>query len=735
MNGITYFRLKSQYPGDITKNCALTGNEIDNNFNVLEGRDIDSLEIKGDEIILKLKNGEVLKARDAFKDECVTDISFDKTNGVLKIDRNGEIEEIEGFATSFNTGNAVSVDNTLQGNGLASNPVGISPVSRTGQYRPVERIIKISDGELLPEKNQLVPGDRYLTEEQVSNYGYLYNYNGVKKIACDLRDAHSPWRIPTKEDWDDMLNGVEPCSDDKTHSSATANKYLGKWAGKLLKSVDLWRPEHDDDEDCHPHPHPHHHDCFPPHPHHPHHMRPPYKPMDEENDTCIDYNDETNCQCGNSGDINYEMCSCGHNKPCEPTYCGEYGHCHHKPKMHDNRGLDKYGFRVTPAGYADDGCNFGFFKERACFWTATNSNCSNAYVKRFDFDKSSVHQDVIASQHYLSLRLVKDFNGDNYNEREDILGVPYSTVLMPSEKHGKAVWTSINVNFGNKCYFPVMPNDGQGMSFSRHYYINEWDGKKWLRNEVKEGESVVVRKAPHHQHDIEFRVIKGDLVNVMNYVYNRVIDTVSPILKGMDAKINDEIKRSTDKDEELEGRIVSLETSTADLTERMDKAEADIVSVNARVDDTNNALADTNRILDEFKAETAENFDKVHERITTNVKILSDAIQAETEARIEADEELKQKDIELEKKIDDNYNDLSEKIATEVNERKEADEALNKKIDDEIERSTKEDEEIRGRLISKEGSTFVCEEGLLTLVTDNPENTIVIKLNGNYGTF
>lgn len=719
MEGITYFRLKSQYKGDVTKNCALTGNEIDNNFNVLEGRDIQSLEIKDDEIVLTLKNGDVLKARDAFKEECVTDITFDKINGVLKINRNGEIEEIDGFATSYNSGNSVSVDNTLSGNGLASNPIGVSPVAKTGQYRPVERIIKISEGERLPEKPQLVPGDRFLTEEQVSNYGYLYNYNAVKKIACDLRDAHSAWRIPTKEDWDDMLNAIEPCSEDKTHSSATANKYLGKWAGKLLKSVDLWRPEHcddtDDECDCHPHHHHDHCDCH------------------DDNDTCINYDDDK-CAC-DTGDINWESCSCGKNRPCTPKYCGEWGTCHHRPHHQDNRGLDKYGFRITPAGYADDGCNFGFFKERASFWTATNSNCSNAYVKRFDFNKSSVHQDVIASQHYLSLRLVKDFNGDNYNEREDILGIPYSTVLMPSEKHGKAVWTSINVNFGNKCYSPLLPNDGQGMSFSRHYYVNEWDGKKWLRNEVREGESVVVRKAPHHQHDIEFRVIKGDLVNVMNYVYNRVIDTISPIIKDVDQKITDEITRSKVKDEEHDVKIEALESKTAELTERMDKAEADIVSVNVRVDDTNNALAHTNQVLSDFGKETAKAFEQLNEVITTSINNINQAIMNETNARIAADDELKAKDVELENKINENYDDLSEKIESEKQERIEADNLLNEKIDNEIERSTTEDEIIKGRLISKEGSTYNCAEGVLTLVTDNPENNITIKLTGNYGTF
>ena len=55
MNAITYFKLKSPYEGDITKNCALTGSEVDNNFFTLEGRDVKTVELKDDKIS-NLKN-------------------------------------------------------------------------------------------------------------------------------------------------------------------------------------------------------------------------------------------------------------------------------------------------------------------------------------------------------------------------------------------------------------------------------------------------------------------------------------------------------------------------------------------------------------------------------------------------------------------------------------------------------------------------------------------------------
>ena len=56
---------------------------------------------------------------------------------------------------------------------------------------------EVVNGESIPTCETPIVGDRYLTEEYVSVYGMLYNYEAVKKIACNLNKANSPWRIPT----------------------------------------------------------------------------------------------------------------------------------------------------------------------------------------------------------------------------------------------------------------------------------------------------------------------------------------------------------------------------------------------------------------------------------------------------------------------------------------------------------------------------------------------------------
>ena len=202
MNGITYYRLKSDYPGDYTKNCALNGSEVDNNFYVLEGRDVKSIGVKDSDIVVTLMNGNKVTAegvldfvKSSDMQTGVVNVEFDTMSGILKLKTlDGNIQYIEGFATNENTNFSVATDNTICGDGLRNAPLGVAPSARTGQYKSVKRIIDITSGAELPGCGN-VKGDRYLTIEDVSDYGYLYDYRSVRKIANALKT--SGWRIPT----------------------------------------------------------------------------------------------------------------------------------------------------------------------------------------------------------------------------------------------------------------------------------------------------------------------------------------------------------------------------------------------------------------------------------------------------------------------------------------------------------------------------------------------------------
>lgn len=637
IDGITYFRKNSPYTGDVTKNCALDGVEVDNNFFVLEGRDIKTLRVEGSDLVVELQNGKVMRSVDALKDvtdlkhTAVSELEFDKESGVLKFMRNGEQVAITGFATELNTGVTIAVDECLKGNGLAANPVSISPMYKTGQYEPVKKFISVVDGETIPCCDTPIVGDRYLTKEYVSVYGMLYNYEAVKKIACELNKANSPWRIPTKEDWDDMLNAVEPCQKDRDHNSATANKYLGAWAGKLLKSTDLWM-----------------------------------------HSGMID-------PCGNSGDtcINYDVdCNASSHDTCESTYCGkvdntECGCCDCGSMGCNTDGLDAFGFHIVPAGYADDGRNFVFFGERAYFWTATNSNCENVYAKRFEYNKNSVYQNIIASQNYLSLRLIKDYNGHNYHESEKILSDQYPTLLMPSTKNGHAVWTSVNVSLGCGCG-RIEPNNGLALAHTTKFYLNEWDGKEWLRNELKDGESVVIKNSPNGQTNAEYRLSDGKLINVGQITYESVINDINPKLDQLGTKLDNEINRSIAKDTMIEDVINN------ELKPSITKNASDISTVNTN--------------------------------LVSAIDTINGAIETVNNNLVNA------------------VNTINGGIATEIQERKDADAA-------EKDARIATDEEIKATVLTEEGTKFDTDNGVLTLKSNGGTNDIKVQFSMNFGEF
>ena len=728
MNAITYFKLKSPYEGDITKNCALTGSEVDNNFYILEGRDVKSVELKDGKVVVNLMNGEKL-ATDNITEGCVKGltIDFDEVNGILTVTQNGVTQTITGFATNYNVGDAISVDGTLVGNGLAKSPVGISPVSKTGQYRPVKNIVKVTEGERLPSIPYVFPGDRYLTEENVNDYGYLYNYEGLKKIACALKEVGSEWRVPTKEDWDDMLDAVEPNEDYRNHTDARTNKYLGHFAGKFLKSKEYWK------NDGH---------CF---------------GDDNSEDTCIDYSD---CE---------DSCACGKHKTCHPNYCGEYGSCHHKHN-HDSKGLDKYGFKVVPAGYANEAKDYMYFKERAYFWTASNHEYRDAYIKAFVYNKSSVLQDVMASDNYMSVRLVKNFNGDNYNEREDILGGVYSTVLMPSMKHGKAIWTSVNISLGDcgcGCKH-ILPNDGQGMEYSKKYFINEWTGKEWLRKEILDGESVVVikhnkkdRKNKPNKDYTEYRLVNGELFDVAGLIFDNVVDYYDPIIKEINdaiedtnTKLNDEIERSTKTDIDLQEQINDLKSKDiTELEERVTAAEAnigkhtqDIADLNEHLSQTDANITTVNENLvtavNTINQNVSDGFNTINQNVAEGFNTINSAIEAERQIRETKDTELenaitketeeRKTDVEALKEEDVCINERIDEIERKSDEH---DSEIEKKLEEETAARIAKDEELEAQLLTQEDTEFDKNSGKLTLKSKGGTNDVEVQFSFNFGTF
>ena len=442
VEGVTYFKLKSEFDGDYTKHCGLLGEEIDENFYFLRGYDIESItvdenrnliinRIDKDYAPLIVNIGEEL-GQPSFK--------FNKEAGIITVTYpDGTTSTMEGF---FVEGKDIRIatDSTFNGNGTMYNPLRLSPTETTGTFAPADEYFDLTDGSAMPEGKG--KGYRVVTREKIDNFGCLYPFSAVKKIQEKLTETGSQWRVPTKQDWDELLNAFE-CAEFRNHSANTCS-WLGDAAGRAFKSFKLW------DE---------------------------YQTLPTET----------------------------------PTY-GE-----------DIAGLSFYPLGITPDRNdilnEKDSDAEGFGKI-AGFWANTLNNEGNAYVKVFGYNSGKVDQDTYGEGARMSIRLVKDYAYNNYNEIEEILGFPYPTEMVygPYEdSEYLKIWTKINLYSDAETLKGIRSEEWSAVTDSDKgveiiYFINEWDGTEWYKKPLENGDSVIIIERddkPYH----EWRIIEDELID------------------------------------------------------------------------------------------------------------------------------------------------------------------------------------------------------------------------------
>lgn len=577
-DGVTYFKLKSTFPGDYTKNCGLLGEEIDNNFYFLRGYDIESIDVddKGNLVIRRVNKELSPIVVNIDKGSGIVSIKFDRDHGVILITySDGRVERLEGFAVE-GYDNKVATDSSISGDGSMYNPLGISDIEVTGTFAPVEEYFDLTDGSSMPEARG--KGYRVITKEKIDRFGRLYTITDVEKIDNVLKETGSQWRVASKEDWDGLLNSLE-CEEDRNHGS-NKNSWLGKRAGSALKSTDMW----------------------------------------ESHEVVLD-------------DILTE-------------------------------GQDVVGMSIYPLGLTPDRnaiINAGDndvegFGQIAGMWTSTKDDSGNAYVKLFAYNSAQVDQDTYGEGGRMSIRLVKDYNYNNYNEVESILGLPYTTELIHGDNYIQ-IWTKENVYFEGSSLNGIVSDewltvDDKTRGIKEVYFINEWNGFEWHKKLMKNGDSTVIvnhNNVSYH----EWRIIDGELV-----------DTIDAIM----GEFNNELTNIYSHIEK-------------ESQERISGDEAIKIGVNEKVDelrDHDNALKNEIEVL---RNQTA-----------LQDKILKGEISKERELRNEEDRKIKE--------IIDNEINLREtsdsKIITTINkeitERTNSDNAIREKISKEIEDRVKADE-------------------------------------------
>lgn len=779
-NGLYFYKLISPYQEDITKNCKLTVNEIDHNFLSLKDEDIKSAEFIYDEssannksLILTRNNGEKLIVP-------LTDVTYNlnvntecgESGTTLTIEYDGKGGKKEFKITDIVTADKlmglvgdnvmtkVITDGTLRGTGRINSPLGINGVEKTGMYAPVKAKIDLTGGGRLPEVAKL--GTRYVTVEYTNDYGYLYNGAGLDKISANLAEEDKGWRVPSKADWDKLLNSIEPCDTFKNHTSTKCHVELGKLAGKYLKSECGWLGQ----AEC---------ECTPTKPQ----TGCTYESFPEQDaDLCDIYDDDAS---GQSSDYPSE-------KQITPY------------------GIDKFGMTILPAGMvgldAYDRPQADAFKAQAFFWTTTHvygDADQDRYVKEFSFKKAGVIQEAQCPDPFYSVRLVKDYDGCNYFDAEYIDGVAYKTILFPESGQ---IWLATNyakkegfIPAGGNARAEIAEvNNGEVLEKRKVLFLNEWNGRYWEKKQMNEGDTVVIENpcsemdvkeitycwrtdfniessttecdgiAPSDdvkplndtecetltiereaQYNAEYRVYtedgcNQDLYNTDDLVVERILNLVLPvIIKEKEERISaiTEVKQEIEEErqerisadteilDELHDEIANRESADTELWEALaEEAEA-------RVSGDTYLEGEIQNEVERAQQAEADLWEGLNNEI-------SRAISAETQLRVDLNNEIeraREEEARLDSKIDDEIeraiareDEIDSKLDEEIERAIAREDEIDLKLDEEIERAKAAEDEISGLTVD---TSEVYTASASTNPSESENNLVLKSKDGN----
>lgn len=676
-NGITYYKL---YPGfrkddyqDYTKNCGLLGTDIDNNFYFLRGYDIYSVEYNKDNDILTITrvDGEEITVdmKKVIEKEGHPKFEYDKETGTITITyTDGFVDTVDGFMIDTK----LASDATLKGNGSKYNPIGLSPIERTGTYAPAQKLVDITETMEMPEGKG--KGYRIVTKEKIDYFGRLYPYAAVEMIDEALKEKGSEWHIPTKEEWDDLLNSLE-CAEDRNHSGMTIDKYYGRIAGSGIKSANLWKE---------------------------------YTPKNGEISTA---------------------------------------------------GEDIYGLSVYPLGNVpprnaimdDVDHDAEGFSKLSEFWTSTLDEVGTPYVKVFAYNNAGVRSEKLGKDAKLSIRLVKDYDYTNYNEYENILGLNYPTTLVYGKRDDYKyvkIWTSVNVFDSDSMLSGVTSDEWSEASDTESgrrivYFINEWDGTKWYKKAMSEGDSVVIingeDKDGNEIYNHEWRVYKDGKEDILKDTYQVIMDDTTKIVKELSAStveieknLNELSSTTVDVKEKLISEIARVDGR---IDDEIDKRASEVTRLDERIDNEESKRAEEVTRLDERidteETRRAEEDGKLHTRIDNEenkraeeVSRLDERIDNEQTKRAEEDKNLHLRIDAEEIQRAEEVSRLDERIDNEETKRAEEDTKLNARIENEEITRAKEDARLGSRIDTEEAKRAEEDEKLGTRIDDETKERI-----------
>lgn len=713
LTGVKYFKLQSDIPGDYTKNCGLLGNEIDENFYFLRSMDIKTAYTIDEEnrkilVLERINCGRKIEVDITDKD--LYDHSFRVEDGYIYVKYpNGQEDPIRDGNGTIGDGNPVRflvegenvrivTDASINGDGTYGNPIELDLAYRTGTYTPADFYVDLTCPEAtINEFENIGHGHAIITKENASRFGALYTH--WQAMAINRALEGTGWRLPTKEDWAMLLNWAEPNEEDRNHDTDKSGNF-GCNAGGRLKSTIFWTGDGNGEDDF----------GFTIYP----------VGLCPE-----DYNTREPEDYGFTGLYKVSTFWTSSKTNDDPkkyeayTRRFSYGHsdvyqgtespvCRFSIRLvrdiADDFDLDEYAEilgNYVPVILTTDG------KQQ---WTSLNIDFTN--YEGYDADQVTVPQawkDVDPDIEAITFYQLIDNGDGTYSYSGSCAGDGLTKYDIPSyvDPEMEPITEDeipLSPTSASDEYIAVKYQIHLDMVTEPRFYYNAWDGNRWHKKMMKEGESVVIigkdkpnicdtAATPYVTNDNlnhEWRVFVNELTGL-----DELIDTVEAIKR----ELREEIKELTEKVSGLTEDLASLSGFVEDMYDEM---QSGFTSAFTAIDDLQQQLNE------EVSARTEGD------------EALWDALNEEISARTEADSA------------------LADALAEEVSARTEGDNALWDALNEEASARTQADEDLWSALDEEISARTAADEGLQAQIDElasktieAKDDTIVIEVDGN----
>ncbi len=532
--GVTYYKLENGYPGDVTKGCGLSGSEIDKNFHFLRGYDIKTGEIEDGKIVLTRVNGDEIVIDNL--DEFVAGIA-DERGVKVTVNEEGSYFDKDRFELH------IALHYALSGETGTTEDFVISG------FR-IEHD-KVYVGEGLAGNAQ---ADAPIHLSPVYKTGF---YKSVDYFI-DFENQESGFGLPDGKTAGDRYLTREKTTTNGLKYNASAVTDIAR----ILESEG-------------------------------HGWRVP---------TAEDWN----------GLLNFYE-DCDHKNHGSSTNSGFYGENAGKVLKHGSWAPDEgvTEFKILPTDIDSNE------KKQTIFWSSTKDKINELTSKVFLEGEGRVYQHGRDDQpsSFAYLRLVRDYDSGEFRDVEYINGVPYECVQMIHDIDGNEVtkiWTVQNVYFskyyenwinehsdeinGAWAQQPGIIEEGEE-DVIWYYYINEWDGKEWVKHRLDEDDCVIIKYDkdgnPIHR---EYRIDEnGELRDRTQDNIDNVKDYVDEKIASAVTVIGEVISEVEDRIDDIEG---DLSGKTQELWDAIEDANGKIQDINTEIGDIH---TDINEITDDVQ--------------------------------------------------------------------------------------------------------------------------------------